>query len=310
MAAEYTYHILSYPWPEDFVAWYPYIRPDVMKGSPQWLRWLQRVIAGDTPGLNDRFVAARRTSDGRWVGVVWASVSETAPEIAHFGWFYIEEDCRGGGVGGRIVETYLNTLAAEGVRAVMLPTHLSNERAIGMYYRRGWQLSITDPAGGVWMVREPQGFYESYFTPDPARPLRAGEAVPADYVALDYLLSRPAAPIRLLPLGLVGNRRFVSFCHDWETGYYMVARQEGRPMALAVALPAETGMQVDVFGLTVPPMAAALRALLERASSPYALVAVGDTRRREAVEAAGMRMESTTTQTVAGEPLGLCRYVP
>jgi len=234
MADEISYHVLSHPYPEDFVAWYPYIKPEVMRGAEAWLPWLERVIAGDTLGLNDRFVAARDSAGGRWLGVVWASVSGTAPEIAHFGWFYTEESARGTGVGGRIIDTYLSTLSAEGVRAVMLPTQLANQRAIGMYYRRGWQLSITDPAGGVWMVREPAGFYESYFTPEPGRMLLAGAAAPADYVALDYLLSRPAAPIRLLPLGLVGNRRFMAFCHDWEGGHYVVARQEGQPMALAV----------------------------------------------------------------------------
>jgi len=309
MPDEISYHVLSHPYPEDFVAWYPYTKPEVMAESEDWRRWLERVIAGDTPGLLDRFVAARHDPSGEWIGVVWASVSQTAPEVAHFGWFYIEQGRRGGGVGGRIIDTYLSTLAAEGVQAVMLPTQLENQRAIGMYYRRGWQLSITDPAGGVWMVREPQGFYEEYFTPDPSRPLHATEAVPADYVALDYLLSRPAAPIRLLPLGLVGSRRFMAFCHDWEGGRYLVARQEGRPMALAVALSADGGTQADVFGLTAPAMTSALCALLERVPPVHVMVAAADARRREAVQAAGLSLRATATRTVAGEPLCLCRYV-
>ncbi len=307
MPEQITCHVLSYPYPQDFVDWYPYIKPQVMGASSAWLRWLRRVMNGDTGGLRDRFVAARR-ADGRWVGVVWASVSPTTPEVAHFGWFYIEEDSRGGGTGARIIDTYLETLSAEGVQAVMLPTQLENQRAIGMYYRRGWQLTITDPEGGVWMVREPQGFYQSYFTPDPDRPLHAGPVTPTDYIALDYLLSRPAAPIRLLPLGLAGNRRFLAFCHDWQQGQYVVARQEGRPMSLAAALPQEQGVQVDVFGLTPAPMKAALERLLEGLVGAFALVAARDVHRREVIEALGGRMQRTTTEIIAGEPMLLCRY--
>lgn len=79
-------------------------------------------------------------------------------------------------------------------------------------------------------------------------------------------------------------------------------------MALAVGLPAEGGTQVDVFGLTAPAMTEALRGLRERVSPAFALVAAGDARRREAVEAVGGRLEQTITQSVAGEPLALCRY--
>ncbi len=308
MPDQCTVHVLEYPYPDDFIAWYPYTKPDQMSGSDDWRRWLQRVIDGDVPGLRDRFVAARHTPTGQWVGVVWASVSETCPEIAHFGWFYTDPERQGVGVGGRIIETYLNTLAAEGVRVVMLPTQLSNERAIGMYYRRGWQLSITDPQGGVWMVREPRDFYEEYFTPDPARPVRAGEATAADYVVLDYLLSRPAAPIRLLPLGLSGGRRFLSFCHDWDTGMHMVARQQGRPVAIAVGMPGGEGVQVDTFGLTARAMLTALRPIVEQAPNAWSLIAASDMRRREAVEAAGLRLQKTLTQTIAGAPMSLCRY--
>jgi len=192
---------------------------------------------------------------------------------------------------------------------VMLPTQLGNERAIGMYYRRGWQLSITDPAGGVWMVREPQGFYEEYLTPDPGRPIHAAPAAPGDYVGLDYLLSRPAAPIRLLPLGLVGNRRFVSFTHDWSAGRHVVAHQQGRPVGIAVGMPGDDGTQVDTFALHESAMAAALEPLLGAAPRPWALVSATDVRRREVLKSLRMRLERTVTQPVGGEPLDLCRYV-
>ena len=309
MPDEISYHVLSHPYPEDFVAWYPYTKPEVMAESEDWRRWLERVIAGDTPGLLDRFVAARHDPSGEWIGVVWASVSQTAPEVAHFGWFYIEQGRRGGGVGGRIIDTYLSTLAAEGVQAVMLPTQLENQRAIGMYYRRGWQLSITDPRGGVWMVREPAGFYREYFTPDPRRPIHASPPEPADFVALDYLLSRPAAPIRLLPLGLAGSARFISFTHDWESAEHSVARQGGRPVALAVAAPTDEGPWLDVFGLDRRAMAVAMRELLERVPGGYAEVAAGDASRRAALEDVGMRVTDTSEREIAGAAMGLCRYV-
>ncbi|MGC9318154.1 MAG: GNAT family N-acetyltransferase [Armatimonadota bacterium] len=307
-AADPTCHVLRYPFPDDFVAWYPYIKPEVMRGDEHWLPCLRRVIHEDTPGVTDRMIAARRAW-GDWCGVVWVQVPETCPELAHFGWFYVEDDVRGAGVGGRIIETCLNTLAADGVRMIMLPTQLTNERAIGMYYRRGWRISITDPDGGVWMVREPPGLWEEYFTPDPARPIQASEPQPADWVALDYLLSRPAAAIRLLPLGLVGSRRFISFTHDWDAAEHMVARQGGRPVALAAATADEQGWLLDVFGLDRRAMAVAAERLGRSVPRPRAEVAVTDSARRRALEDAGMRLEGVREREVGGAPISLARYV-
>lgn len=309
-ADDFSYHVLQHPFPDDFVAWYPYIKPEVLGARyERWLRWLRRVIDEDVPGVRDRMIAARDPQANEWVGVVWTSVSLTCPEIAHFGWFYVAERCQGMGVGSRVIETCLSTLSADGVRVVMLPTQLENERAIGMYYRRGWQLTLTDPSGDVWMVREPAGFYEETFTPAPNRPIRAGVPEPADYVALDYLLSRPAAPIRLLPLGLVGSRRFISFVHDWEGPRHMVARQGGQPMALAVAAQDERTWALDVFGLDRRAMAVAAAELADNISGPRAEVAATDTAKRGALEDAGFRMDDTRTASIAGAQISLCRYV-
>lgn len=306
-AGDFSYHTLEHPFPEDFVAWYPYIRPgEIAEGSP-WLDWLRRVIFEGVPGVRDRMTAAYGPEG--WMGVVWTSVSESCPELAHFGWFLVDDRCRGRGVGGRIIESTLDMLAAEGVRAVMLPTQLTNERAIGMYQRRGWTLSLVEPRGGVWMVREPQGFWAAYFTPDPRRPIRSAPPEPTDFVALDYLLSRPAAAIRLLPLGLVGNRRFISFVHDWGSATHMVARQSGRPMALAMAVATEGGSYLDVFGLDRRAMAVAVEALCARVEAPYARVAITDARRRGALEDAGMRfVGEDDEEEIAGAPMRLCRY--
>lgn len=306
---DYTFHVLSHPFPESFVAWYPYIKPEVLGEENPWRRWLYRVIHEGVPGVRDRMIAARHVESGQWVGVVWLSVSVTCPELAHFGWFYVDDQCRSAGVGGRIIETCLSILAADGVQMIMLPTQLENERAIGMYYRRGWHLSLTDPNGDVWMVREPAGFYREYFTPDPHRPIQTGTVEPADFVALDYLLSRPASPIRLLPLGLVGNRRFVSFIHDWEQADYLVARQGGRPVALGVLVPSAEGPWLDVFGLDRRAMATAARGLLTEYPEAYADVAVTDELRRGALEDAGMRIRQVREGEVAGAPMALARYV-
>lgn len=307
---DFSYHVLEDPYPEDFASWYPYIRPEVIgREHERWRRWLCRVIEEGVPGVRDRMIAARDTAAGEWVGVVWTSVSVNCPELAHFGWFYVEERCQGLGVGGHVIETCLDTLSADGARVVMLPTQLENERAIGMYYRRGWQLTITDPAGGVWMVREPAGFYEQTFTPSPRRPIHAGAPEPVDFVALDYLLSRPAAPIRLLPLGLVGNRRFISFVHDWDSARHLVARQGGRPMALAVAVEDGRGSQLDVFGLDRRAMMVAARGLAEEVPGPWADVAATDNIRRGALEDAGFRFEGTRSAEIAGAQISLCRYV-
>ncbi|MEA3403583.1 MAG: GNAT family N-acetyltransferase [Armatimonadota bacterium] len=306
--ADVTCHVLTYPFPEDFVAWYPYIKPEVMRGDEHWLPCLRRVIHEDTPGVTDRMIAARRAS-GDWCGVVWIQVPETCPELAHFGWFYVEDEVRGAGVGARIIETCLSTLAAEGVQMLMLPTQLGNERAIGMYYRRGWRLSITDPDGGVWMVREPAGFWQEYFTPDPNRPIRASEPQRSDWVALDYLLSRPAAAVRLLPLGLTGSRRFVSFTHDWDAGDHAVARQGGRPAALAAARADDEGSLMDVFGLDRRAMAVAAELLGRSIPQPRAEVAITDSVRRGALEDAGMRLADVHEREVGGVPISLARYV-
>ncbi len=309
-AEDFSYHVLERPFPEDFVAWYPYTKPRNMPAHDRWRQWLERVINEGVPGVNDRMIAARDPETESWVGVVWTSVSAICPQVAHFGWFYVEDRCRGVGVGGHIIETCLSRLNADGARAIMLPTQLENERAIGMYYRRGWKLTITDPGGGVWMVREPAGFYESFFQPEGQRPVHAAEVTPGHFVGLDYLLSRPHAPIRLLPVGLVGNRRFISFVHDWGGAEYLVAQQAGRPMALAAAVATDEGSLLDVFGLDRRAMAVAADELMTRVPRPYADVASTDAVRRGALEDAGMRCETTRTDHVAGAEISLCRYVP
>lgn len=309
-ADDFTYHVLEHPFPDDFVAWYPYITPEIMDGRhDEWARWLRRVVHEGVPGVRDRMIAARDPRADEWVGVVWLSVSVTCPELAHFGWFCVAERCQGMGVGSRVIETYMSTAGAEGARMIMLPTQLENERAIGMYFRRGWQLTLIEPDGGVWMVREPSGFYEKTFTPDPDRPIRAGEPEPADFVALDYLLARPTAPIRLLPLGLVGNRRFVSFTHDWDSGRHVVARQGGHPMALAAAVKDDRGWLLDVFGLDRRAMTVAAKELAGSVPSPRAEVATTDGMRRGALEEAGFSMEGMETREIAGAEIGLCTYV-
>ncbi len=309
-ADDFSYHILEYPFPDDFVAWYPYTKSERMGEHDRWRQWLVRVVEEGVPGVRDQMIAARDVESGDWVGVVWNSVAPTCPEIAHFGWFYVEDRCRGAGVGGRVIETCLSNLSADGAKAVMLPTQLENERAIGMYYRRGWHLSITDPNGGVWMVREPADYYEYYFTPEGREPIRAGEPEPADFVALDYLLSRPYAPVRLLPLELVGNRRFVSFVHDWDSATHVVARQEDRPLAVGAAVETEEGSLCDVFGVDRRAMAVAMRALVEIVPRPYADIAAHDTMRRGALEDAGMRYLSAQVVELARAQINMARYIP
>ncbi len=306
-ADDFSYPILDYPFPDDFVAWYPYIKADVMRGNEHWLPCMRRVVLEDTPGVRDRMFTARDKA-GRWAGVVWIQVPERCPELAHFGWFLVEDHARGSGVGGRIIAKVLRTLEDEGVRMIMLPTQLENERAIGMYWRRGWRLSMVDPNGGVWMTRDPEGFWASYYTPDEARTIEVGAPQLGDYVALDYLLSRPAAAIRLLPLGLTGNRRFVSFTHDRDAAEHAVARQDDRPVALAAAMRDDEGWLIDTFGLAPRPMSNALAWLADRVDDPRVEVAAADALRRQAVEDAGFRRDGEIEREISGCAMMLLRY--
>lgn len=306
--ADVSYHVLDRPFPDDFIAWYPYIRPEVMRRNRHWLPCMREVLLDGAEGVRDRMVAAHDERSGQWLGVVWLQVPGPCPELAHFGWFLVEQRCRGAGVGAGIIRRCIDTLEAEGVRMIMLPTELSNERAIGMYWRRGWRLAIVSPDGGVWMVREPENMWQEYFTPASGKPIDASAPRASDGVALDYLLARPASAIRLLPLGLTGTRRFVSFTHDWRGGEHAVARQGGRPLALAVAAPGQEGAMVDVYGLHREPMAAALTDLLARVERPFAEIAAGDAVRRAAVEDAGLRAGDELERSVAGAAMTVVRY--
>ncbi len=129
------------------------------------------------------------------------------------------------------------------------------------------------------------------------------------FAALDSLLSRPAAPIRLLPLGLTGSRRFISFVHDWDAARHIVARQGGRPMALAAAVEDEHGWLRDVFGLARAAMPTAAGDLADRLASPRAEVASTDADRRGALEDIGFTFDGTHTSNIAGAQMSLCTYV-
>ena len=242
------YETLSFPYPADFARWYPYLRAENVPPDVPWIPWLQRVFAGETPGVENTFFAAYDEATHRWVGVLWCAIPPTTPELAHFGWFLVEEDQQGQGLGRQLLQRYLDFVEGRGVEMVMLPTQTSNTRAVGIYERRGWEVTMAQPDDSTrcWMVREPGfGYQAEYFCRRPG-PLDFAPVAAADYVALDYLLCRPLSPSRLLP-DFAGHQRFCSFVVPWAAADYVVARQQGRPLGLGVSY--ENASYFDAWAL-------------------------------------------------------------
>ncbi len=286
-----SYHILQPPLDPSFRQWYPYFDPENEEfSSPAWARWMPRTATDDLPGLRHRFVAARDEDTGQWVGGVWGCVSETVPELVHFGWFLVEEAYRGRGIGSAIVQRFIDAYEAEGAEMIMLPTQVKNERAHGMYLRRGWRDAIVQPEGmqSCFMVRAPQGHYERFFHVPADAAVTLGPVEYRDYIALDYLLNRPQVASRLYPAGLLGRRRFVSMLFDWGQGEVFVARLNERPVGVGMVKAGREGIWVDVYSLSEAVMTSLLEASRREEAGPLvARVCPDDAAKVRAFEAAG-----------------------
>ncbi|MEN6644969.1 MAG: GNAT family N-acetyltransferase [Armatimonadia bacterium] len=297
---------LTPPFRKDFIEWYPYLKPENISPTTPWLPWLQRVFAGDTSGIHNTFFVARDDDAHRCIGVVWRAVSNATPEHAHLGWFLVEDEYQGQGVGRQLLENYLDDTESSGVEMVMLPTQTSNTRAVGMYQRRGWEITMAQPDEGTrcWMVREPDFDYqEEYFRAD-GTPLSYGPVEPRDYVGLDYLMCRPVTKSRLLP-AFAGQTRFCSFITNWMGTKYLVARQGTKPVGLATVY--EHRHYFDAFALDEGILTELLTKLAADFPNGQALVAETDERKQRALRGLGFRLKSVHTMELPGETVRLRR---
>lgn len=301
-----SYHKLTPPFRKGFAEWYPYIKPANISPTTPWLPWMQRIFAGDTPGLRNTFFVAHDDATQRYIGVLWRAVSQTTPELAHLGWFLVEDEYQGQGVGRQLLENYLLDTEGSGVEMVMLPTQTSNTRAVGMYQRRGWEVAMAQPDEGTrcWMVREPDFDYQQQYFRSYGAPLSYGPVEPCDYIGLDYLMCRTVTESRLLP-AFAGQTRFCSFIVNWREARYQVARQGTRPVGLAAVY--EHGHYFDAFALDEGIQAELLTKLATDLPKGQALVAESDERKQRVLRSMGFRLKSAHTMDLPGETVRLRR---
>lgn len=302
-----SYHKLEPPYHRDFANWYPYARQENVPPDVPWVPWMQRVLRDDTPGLSNCFFAARDDQTRKWIGVVWCAVSQATPELAHLGWFLVEEEHQGQGIGRQLMQSLLEDVEARGVEMVMLPTQVSNKRAVGMYERRGWEITMSQPDDSTrcWMVREPEfGYHGRYFACSGEK-LQIVPPEPADFIALDYLLCRPTSASRLLP-DFPGSRRFCSFIVDWQAAQYAVAREGERPVGLGTLY--EHGRYLDAFALDEGVLSELLWCLAKARPEADAFVAETDEVKRRVLRELGFRPGSAHDLKLPGETVRLRRF--
>jgi len=302
-----SYHKLEPPYAKDFLDWYPYARAENLPPDVPWGPWLARLLGGDTPGLDNCFFAARDDRTRKWIGVVWCAVSPTTPELAHLGWLLVEDEYQGQGVGRQLVQNYLEDVEARGVQMVMLPTQVSNQRAVGMYERRGWELTMAQPDESTrcWMVREPEFGYHARTFAAHGGAVRIVEPQPADFIALDYLMCRSLSESRLLP-DFAGRRRFCAFVVDWQAEQYAVAREDERPLGLGVLY--ERGGFLDAFALDEAVLSELLWCLSKARPQAQAFAAESDELKHRVLKELGFRQREAHTLELPGETVRLRRY--
>lgn len=302
-----THHKLTPPFAADFAAWYPYLREGNVPADVPWGPWLKRLFAGTVGGTDNCFFAARDEDRRRWVGVVWCCVSPATPELSHLGWFLVEEEYRGLGLGREILARYLADVEARGVQMVMLPTQVSNTRAVGMYQRRGWEITLAQPDASTrcWMVREPDFDYQRGYFGRRDGALAFDSPTELDYVGLDYLLCRALSPSRLLP-EFAGRRRFCSFTTDWAAHEYVVVRQGGRPLGLGCRY--EGGHYFDFWALDESVLAALAAELAGRNPRAHALISDRDEPKARVLSELGFRPRSIHLLELPDETVRLRRY--
>jgi len=299
----FEYHLLQPPFPDDFLAWYPYDKPEGYECPKDllWMQGMQKVTGNALPGLNHTFVVAKPAGCDEYAGVCWLCEPDSTPELAHFGWFLTVPAYRGQGAGRRVLDTALDYLDSRGVEMVMLPTRTTTEHARGMYARRGFQDFLVEAGStGCWMVRPAEGHYESYFTPPGSvevRPFTTG-----DYVAFDYLINRVLVPSRLYTLGLIGTKRIVSFKPNWGHNVHMLsAAVDGRLMGVAALTDGDEATHFDFYAHDPRVAQPLIAQIIEQSTGPLRChIATDDSWKREAVQAAGLSLAGTDRAEAPG----------
>lgn len=298
------YAILKHPLPRNFAEWYPYAKPSVMlPGNAHWLDSMQRVIQDRMPGVIHHFSTARDVDKDAYIGVAWLGISPSAPEIAHFGWFLVEEACRGTGIGRETLNRAIAFLDERGVEVVMLPTRLSTVHARAMYARRGFvDLIAEHETGKCWMIRGPKDHFDGYFVT--RGPISMGPMEFGDWFAFDYLMNHERVVSRLYPVGLTGERRALSLTRaaEWKDSPREIAIRRRERLCGAILLKeADGGTDADFY---TPDEALADEAavyLNDRAPRPVRVAAASrDEMKSRALKRSGMR----TAETFREKPYG------
>lgn len=131
---------------------------------------IQRMRLEDISEVSDLYLAANTFSDIRsirkWTlenfesfaryqfvwkerGVILGAISGNAEDHAHIDDLAVREDCRGRGVGAKLLTTLLTAFRKDGLRSVSLWVHKNNEKAIQFYIRHGFQITKKERTNGM-----------------------------------------------------------------------------------------------------------------------------------------------------------------
>lgn len=303
---DFDYDLLTHPLPQDFLDWYPYDKLESFHDASglAWLRGMRKVTGNQLPGLRHTFVVAK--AGGEYAGVCWLCESEATPELAHYGWFLVEEKHRGKGAGRGILDRAMDYVDGRGIEMTMLPTRTTTEHARGMYGRRGFEDFLVEDGGGCWMVRAPKGHYDRYFAR--TGEVECGDFAACDYIAFDYLINGVQwyprggqAQSRLSPMGLVGDARIVSFKELGDAHRLFAGRVDGRLKAVAVVKDGE----LDFYSHAPSASPALVQHVLGRVSGPLTChVAKSDEWKRQIVEGAGLsRTDADSVEAPGGKTI-------
>lgn len=240
------YKIISAPVYEEFYDWYPYIKDENLAGeSPLWKKHLNNALINMQEGMKSLYITAKDKDSNRYVGVVWLNYPAEYPKIVHLGWFFIEPDYRGMGIGKNIMDICEQWEIENNIEVIMLPTSINLMAYSNIYLKRGWKDTITDPETGyTFMAKElTNGFYNSYS--NATGYCEFDDIRYKDFIPLDFLANRVEYFSRLYPVNAYGMKRFLSYEQDWSDIDTCVLRCDGMLKGIAVY----SGSDIDIIDI-------------------------------------------------------------